>query len=292
IEQADCILAFGASLNQRTTSFGHSFPPGVPIIQVDSVRANIGRWFAADVAIVCDAGHAAQSLLQAVPARSITEQPLRQSDELQKLAAFSLASEFEPAHTPRTIDPRSLALELDMLLPRERNVVYDVGNFMQVAPLVSVPGPSHVKYSLDFASIGLGLGTALGFACGRPTEPTVLFVGDGGFLMSMGELETVVREDIPLIIILMNDCAYGAELHYLKMNNMPVAMSKFADIDFEPVAAAFGFTTATVRTLGELRALAPILGRPEGPIFIDCKINGSIPAPFLLENMAQETRKH
>src|SRR5690606_4789802 len=129
----------------------------------------------------------------------------------------------------------SLALELDRLLPEDRNVVYDVGNFMQIAPYVSVPGLANVKYTADFASIGLGFGTALGFACGAPERPTVLFIGDGAFLMTMGELETVAREDIPLVIVLMNDCAYGAELHYLKERNMPTEKSKFPDIDYAPI---------------------------------------------------------
>jgi thiamine pyrophosphate-dependent acetolactate synthase large subunit-like protein len=291
IQQADCVIAFGAGLNHRTTSFGHALPAGVPLIQVDAVRSNIGRWFPVDVAIVADARRAAEHLLEALPERPLSEQPLRAPEVLQKLAAFRLDSEFEAAPTPRTLDPRALALALDAILPRERNVVYDVGNFLQVAALVSVPSPAHVKHSLDFASIGLGFGTALGFACGAPDRPTVLFIGDGGFLMSMGELETVAREDIPLVIVLMNDCAYGAELHYLGSRSMPVALSKFPDVDFEPVAAAFGFTAATVRTLDELRALAPMLRAPEGPIFLDCKINGAIAAPFLLENLAQEATR-
>ena len=53
-DQADCVLVFGASLNFLTTSFGTSLPQ-VPLIQVDAVRTNIGRWFAADVGPVGDA---------------------------------------------------------------------------------------------------------------------------------------------------------------------------------------------------------------------------------------------
>ncbi|MDE2394887.1 MAG: hypothetical protein KGM91_05570, partial [Burkholderiales bacterium] len=113
----------------------------------------------------------------------------------------------------------------------------------------------------------------------------------GSFLMTMGELETAVREDIPLIILLMNDCAYGAELHYLQMRDMPVAKSVFLDIDFAPIAAGFGFRAETVRTIEELRALAPLLAKPEGPIFLDCKINASVVAPFLLETVEHERRK-
>ena len=99
-------------------------------------------------------------------------------------------------------------------------------------PYLSVPGPGHFKLTSDFASIGLGFGTALGVAKARPDETTVLVIGDGGFLMTMGELETVVREDLPLVIVLMNDCAYGAELHFLKMRDLPVAKSVFPDVDY------------------------------------------------------------
>lgn len=291
IDQADCVIAVGAGLNQRTTSYGLSLPVDAPLIQIDAVRTNIGRWYHADVSLVGDAKQAAEALLAAVPARPQADKPLH-SEELRRwLADFDLASEFVPQPTPRTMDARSLGLELDRLLPAERNVVYDAGNFLQVVPYVSVAGPERIKQASDFSSIGMGFGVALGFARGTPERPTVLFIGDGSFLMTMGELETVVREDIPLVIVLMNDCAYGAELHYLKMRDMPVQMSVFPDVDYAPVAEAFGFQAATVRTLEQLKELAPMLARPEGPIFLDCKINGAIAAPFLLESVDHERRK-
>ena len=291
IEQADCVVVFGAALNLRTTSYGMALPPDIPVIQVDSVRSNIGRWFHADVALVTDARQAAEQLSAALPARSAADRPLHADEMRNWLAKFDFASEFEPAHTPRTMDPRSLAIELGKLLPANRNVVYDSGNFLQVVPYLPVPGPGHVRMASDFSSIGMGFGTALGYACGTPERPTVFVVGDGSFLMNLGELETVVREDIPMVIVVMNDCAYGAELHYLKMRNMPVQKSVFPDIDFAPVAAAFGFETATVRTLDELRALAPLLAKPAGPILLDCKINAAVAAPFLLESIEYEKRK-
>lgn len=291
IDQADCIVVFGAGLNQRTTSYGMSLPVDVPLIHVDTQRDHIGRWYHADVAMVADAQSAAEQLLEAVPARPAADMLLRTDAMKNWLADFDLASEFQPQPTPRTMDARQLGLELDRLLPRNRNLVYDAGNFLQVVPYLSVPAPSHFKQASDFSSIGMGFGVALGFARGAPDRPTVLLLGDGSFLMTMGELETVVREDIPLVIVLMNDCAYGAETHYLQMRNQPIAMSLFPDIDFAPVAEAFGFTAATVRTLDELRALAPMLADPQGPIFLDCKINGAIAAAFLLESVEHERRK-
>ena len=287
IDQADCIVAFGAGLNQRTTSYGTSVPMGVPLIHIDIDQTHIGRWFHADVALVADARDAAEQLAEAVSERAASDKPFHSADTRQRLADHDLASEFQSADTPRTMDPRSFGIELDRLLPPDRNAVYDAGNFLQVLPYISGLGPGHVKSSADFASIGMGFGTALGFACGTPDRTTVFFVGDGAFLMTMGELETVVREDIPLVIVVMNDAAYGAELHFLKMRNMPVAKSVFADIDFAPVAEAFGFQAFTVRTLDELRKLAPVLQKPEGPIFLDCKINASVAAAFHNESVGK-----
>ena len=290
-DQADCIIAFGASLNQRTTSYGGAIQAGVPVIQVDCDRSHIGRWWTVDVAMVSDVLPAIEDLLSALPERSPAEKPFHTEANSKALASFDLASEFQPANTPRTIDPRSLTLALDRLLPTNRNVVYDAGNFFQVVPYLSVPGPAHFKTSIDSSSIGMGFGTALGFARARAAQTTVLFIGDGGLLMTLGELETGAREDLPLVIVLMNDCAYGAELHYLKERNMPVAKSQFLDIDFAPVAEAFGYQSFTIRTLDELQAIASTLQVAAGPLFLDCKINGAIAAPFVLEVLEHERRK-
>lgn len=282
-EQADCILVFGAGLNQRTTAKGTSLPMEVPLIHVDRLRGNIGRWLHADVAVVGDVKLAAEALLESVPARDAGDKEFHRPSFKGWLQTFSLDSDFNATHTPRTVDPRTVALALDRMLPADRNLVYDSGNFLQVAPYISVPDPSRIKQAGDFSSIGMGFGVAIGHAISSPERPTLFVVGDGGFLMTMTELEAVGRANIPLVVAVMNDCAYGAEVHFLKMHNMPVAMSVFPDVDFAPVAEPFGFETATVRTLDDLNALAPLLADPQGPILIDFKINGAIIAPFLLD---------
>ena len=291
IDQADCVVVFGAGLNLLTMSFGHSLPK-VPLIQVDADRSHIGRWHPADVAVVGDARLAAQALLEALPPGSNADRPFRSDETLRFLSEFDIARDFEPANTPRTVDPRSLGAALEKLLPARRNLVYDAGNFLGIVPYLSVPGPGHFKLTSDFASIGMGFGTALGVAKARPDETTVLVVGDGGFLMTLGELETAVREDLPLVIVVMNDCAYGAELHFLKMRELPVAKSVFPDVDYAPIAEAFGFQAATIRTLDDLKKVAPLLAKPEGPLLLDCKLNAAVAAPFMSEFHEFETRKH
>ncbi|MDX2157089.1 MAG: thiamine pyrophosphate-binding protein [Hyphomicrobiaceae bacterium] len=281
-DQADCVLVFGAGLNFLTTSFGTSLPQ-VPLIQVDSMRSNIGRWLNADVALVGDARLVAEQLLAAVPERRADDKPFHDEATSSLITAFDPAQDFQPANTARTVDMRSLGIELERILPQDRNVVVDGGNFLGIVPYLSVPDPGHFKMIGDFASIGLAFGAALGMAKGRSDKTTVLVVGDGGFLMTMGELETVVREDLPMVIVLMNDCAYGAELHFLKLRQQPIGKSVFPDVDFAPIAAGFGFDAETIRTLDDLRRIAPKLRKPEGPIFLDCKLNADVAAPFMSE---------
>lgn len=283
LDQADCILVFGASLNFYTTSKGKAFPD-VPVIHNDVSRHNIGRYFPADVAIVGDARDAAEQLTQAVAAA--TDKPFHDPAVLREIAQFDHTADFIPANTNRTLDPRVLAMELEKVLPKDRNIIYDAGNFIMAAGYLSVPGPAHLKASSDFASMGAGFGTAIGFATARPDQTNVLVIGDGGFVMAMSELETVARSGTRLIIIVYNDGAYGCELQFCRERNLPEQTSVFADIDFAPVAEALGFRTATIRTLADLEKAAADFGDWSDPILLDCKVNVDVQAPFIGELVA------
>lgn len=280
--QADAVLVFGASLNFYTTSKGKALPDA-PIIQVDAARASIGRWSAADLAIVGDARSVADQLAHALPARDASEKPFHKKDVLDDIAGFDISKDFIPANTSRTLDPRALALRLEDILPANRNLVYDAGNFIMVASYLSVAGPGHIKVSSDFASMGAGFGTALGFAVARPDETNVLVIGDGGFIMTLSELETVARSGIRMVIVVVNDCAYGAELQFCRHRNLPEATSVFADVDFAQIAEALGFRAFTIRTLQDLDALASQIEDWSEPILLDCKVNANVQAPFIGE---------
>ena len=66
------------------------------------------------------------------------------------LVAFDPADDFQAQNTARTLDPRTLAIEMDKLLPADRNLVYDAGNFLIGLPYLSVPGPGQFKLTSDF----------------------------------------------------------------------------------------------------------------------------------------------
>ena len=282
VEQADCVLVFGASLNFYTTSKS-TFFPDVPIIQVDADRSHIGRYYTADIAIVGDARLVAEQIAERCPPRDAADLPFRADAVREAIAAFDIASDFQPAHTDRTLDPRALAIRLGAMLPQDRSVVYDAGNFLMAACYIPVPGPDRLRFTSDFASMGAGFGTALGVATARPDTVTVLIVGDGGFMMTLSELETVARLALRVVVVVFNDCAYGAELQMCRLNNMPEAASLFADIDLAPLAETLGFTGITLRTLDDLERHRDALAECDGPILIDCKVNADVQAPFIAE---------
>ena len=283
IDQADCVLVFGASLNRYTTNDGSSLPTG-PVVHVDASRDHIGRFHWADVAVVGDVRLVAEQLCKALPPRGEADKPLRDEATRQMLETFDLADDFEAGPSQQTLDPRSLLLGLDRLLPDDRAVVTDNGNFFGfVPPHLSVPTPDRFKLSSDFAVIGLGFGTALGTLVGRPGVTTVLVIGDGGLLMSLGELESLARLYLPLVVVVMNDAAYGAERHFLELRNFSGRTAVSPDADFAALAQVFGIEAHTVRTVADLDALAPLLGQPTGPVLLDCKVTPTVVAPFLSE---------
>ena len=100
------------------------------------------------------------------------------------------------AHMPEVAESngdRTLALELDKILPQDRNIVVDGGNFLGVVPYLSVPDPGCFKMIGDFASIGLGFGAALGVAKARPGKTTVLNA-ILGLTTYQGELKVLGRD--------------------------------------------------------------------------------------------------
>ena len=282
IEQADCVIVFGASLNIFTISAGDALPAGVPVIHVDQDRSQIGRNWFADVAIVGDAVQVAEELARKC-VDTASQSEFRTEESRALVADFEFTQDFTSSDTQRTVDPRSAALMLGSLLPAQRNVVLDVGNFFQVAPFLGVTEPKRLKYTSEFGSIGMAFGTALGFCAGSPDVPTVLITGDGSLLMTLGELSTCISEDLPLIIVVMNDACLSAERHYLDLREMPVDKTMLPMIDFADVATCFGFETATVTSLSELEALGPLLNEGTSPVLIDIKINPAVPAGFLAE---------
>jgi thiamine pyrophosphate-dependent acetolactate synthase large subunit-like protein len=273
LPEADLILAFGASLNHWTTRNRELFDQSARIVQCDVECSAIGALTSVELGLAGDAAATAEALSEELARRSVNLAGFRTTEIQDEIAAFRL-DDFQDQSNGRTVDPRALMLKLDTILPREKTVVLDSGHCMGWAAVyLSAPDASGFIFSNDFQAVGLGLGTAFGAAIARPDRLTVLTPGDGGLMMSLGELETFVRYKIPLLVIVINDAAYGAEVHLLQNVGLPSNHALFRDNDFAAIASAMGAQGMTVREVTDLERLRTWLHEPRGAMVVDCKVD-------------------
>ena len=273
LSQADLILAFGASLNYWTTRNREMFAPSARILQCDRNSAAIGALTSADFGLVGDVTATVEALSDELAKRGVRATGFRTPEIRGEIDSFRLDN-FQDQSNGRTIDPRTLMLKLDAMLPRNRTVVIDSGHSMGW-PIIylSAPDAAGFVFSNDFMAVGLGLGTAFGAAIAHPHRLTVCAPGDGGLMMSLGELETFVRYKIPALVIVINDASYGAEVHLLKNVGLPGHGAFFRDNDFAAIASAMGAQGITVRDVRDLEALRTWLDERRGPMVVDCKVD-------------------
>jgi thiamine pyrophosphate-dependent acetolactate synthase large subunit-like protein len=141
---------------------------------------------------------------------------------------------------------------------------------------LSVPDTAGFCFTQAFQSIGLGLASAIGAGVARPDRLTVAALGDGGFLMSVAELTTAVRIGLPLLVVVYNDAAYGAEVHHFGPDGHRLDTVTFPDTDLARIGQGFGCAGLTVRSAADLAGVADWLAGPrEKPLVVDAKINAT-----------------
>jgi thiamine pyrophosphate-dependent acetolactate synthase large subunit-like protein len=282
IAEADLVLAFGAGLTRWTTRDGALIAHGAKVVQVDLDEESLGAHRPVHVGVVGDAAKTAEALLAA----GVANRGFRDTAGLEREIAEGSWRDapFEDAGDATHLDPRALSMALDALLPAERTVAVDSGHFMGFPPMyLRVPDPAGFVFTQGFQSIGLGLGSGIGAAIARPDRLTVACLGDGGALMALGELETLARLRLPLLVVVYNDAAYGAEVHHFGPQGLPLELVRFPDTDFAALARAAGAHGITARTLEDLEGVAGWLAQRDGPLVVDAKITPDFCAEWLEE---------
>lgn len=280
LSECDCVIAVGSSLSPETTEFGLLYADA-RTIQIDRNPGQIGENIPVDLGITADARACLTVLNDALAKRQYVQNQGWWNPDIRTSIAESRVIT-PPAYVKKSgkLDPRQVVAEIDRQMPKERTLVMDGGHYRSwVAGNVAVPAPDGFVWTSDFGSIGLGLYAAIGAAVGRPDRQTLLFVGDGGFMMSFEELETAARERIPLTIVVMNDGAYAAETHMLEMEDQPIKVSLFDNPDFSEVARALGATGLTVKDEEDLLGLDGKLTENKRPVLINAIINRDIVHP-------------
>ncbi|WP_394826856.1 thiamine pyrophosphate-binding protein [Pendulispora albinea] len=287
IRGADLVVAWGASLTMWTTRHGRIFDPDATVAQVALHPGDLGSHTRVDCGVVGDARKVAECIGAALVQRGFTSKGYR-SDALRERIASAVRWRdvpYEDDSDGERLDPRTLTIALDDMLPEARTVAVDSGNFVGYpAMYLRVPDERAFCFTQAFQSIGLGLPTAIGAALARPDRLTVAAVGDGGFLMSIAELETVTRLGLPMLIVVYDDAAYGAEVHHFAPGGHPLDTVQFPDRDLAAMARGFGCEALTVRTRADLEPLLSWLASPrESALLIDAKVTSKRGAWWLEE---------
>jgi thiamine pyrophosphate-dependent acetolactate synthase large subunit-like protein len=285
LPQADTVVVVGASVNHWTTKHGALISNNATVIQIDANANAIGRNYPADIAILGDAKASVQALTEALSERGHANQGFRTPELAEQIAARRWRDEpYEDAGTDEWIDPRTLTIALNDLLPRERNIAVDSGHLTGYPSMyLDVQDPNAWVFANGFQAVGLGLGNAIGASIARPDVPTVAALGDGGTFLSLPELETAARLKLTLLVLIYDDSAYGAEVHHFAPMGHDVSLVRFPDADLAAIAAAAGAKSATVRNTDDLAVVEEWLVNPHGPLVLDAKVNPTICAEWLEE---------
>ena len=278
LAMADCLIVFGASLNFFTTDY-QSLLAGKRVVHVNLDPTHIDRHATVAAGVVGDATVVAEAMIALLKEAEHQPSSFRTADLEKKLQEFDLSDSYEDKSYDGAVDPRTLTRQLDAGLPQDRQVVVDAGRFMLDALTMSVPNPRDLVTSHGFGAIGLGMSTAIGAAVAHPTRPTVLCIGDGGYMMGgLTELSTAVHLGLDLIVIVYNDGSYGAEHIQLVTKGMDPAASLHEWPDFCAVAESMGCDTAKITSLDDIDAALEVVKnrQPGRPVLIEASTDPDV----------------
>lgn len=249
--EADFILVVGTRFN-FVLDFGKPprFNSEATIVQIDIEPSGMGNNRAVDVALVGDAGAVLEQLVTAArdglgePNWAAWRQAL-QTNNQEKLAA--MASELNSDATP--IHPMRLFREVGELLPREAILIAE-GNetLLYSRRAIASYEPGHRLDEGPTGCIGVGVPFGVGAKAGKPDTPVVVLSGDGGFGMNGMELDTAVRNNLPLVVVINNNGGWTAASRDETRPGRDLGFTRY-----DKIAEALGAHSEFVQTPAEIR---------------------------------------
>ncbi len=292
---ADVVLVAGASLNAFQSRYGTLFAEGTRVIRLDNEPAEQLAHPAVTDYVRADLAPFLEALTGRIPYVEEARTWRTAAPEVATPAFRSAAPVEDPAEfgPDGRLNPRAVVAALEEILPDERSVVMDGGHFIGWAPMyLSVPDPqAMVLVGTAFQSIGLGFGSAAGVSVARPERTTVFFSGDGGGLMGLADFETFLRATARGVVVVLNDSAYGAELHQYASQGLDPTAMLIDEVDFAAIGRALGAAGAKATALADLTVLEDWLAtHDEGVFVLDVAISQKVVAEFMTASLTAGRR--
>jgi acetolactate synthase-1/2/3 large subunit len=267
--EADVVLVVGARLGEYD---GWGMPPqwGAPATQqtihLDADPMSIGLNRPVDLAIVADAKAGLAALLKAVQAKSALRSEMADLERYRDLSAPLMGQGFEYLGKAGTTgaNPAQMMMTVRQSFPADAITVLDGGNttLLGVAyhPILA---PHSFLYSVKMGYLGTGLPFAIGAKLAAPQRPVCLITGDGALGFNIMELETAARENVPIVVVVAVDDAWGMEKTAFKSQGFTPSDwaqrgIELAAVRYEGVAESMGCHGERVERIEQL---APALER-------------------------------
>ena len=237
ISQADVVIALGSRMGPFGTLPQHGmdyWPKEAKIIQVEADHTNLGLVKKIHVGIHGDAKAVAKALLAQIGGKQLACDATK-AERAKKIAAEKAAWEEElsawtherdtysldmieeakgekPFSGGRYLHPRQVLRELEKAMPPRAMVSTDIGNINAVSnSYLRFEEPRSFFAPMSFGNCGSSLPTMIGAKLACPDRPAIAYAGDGAWAMSMVEIMTAVRHDIPVTAVVFHNRQWGAE---------------------------------------------------------------------------------
>ena len=246
LERADCILVIGCKLGEIATKRYALPPKGVPVIHVDIVAEEIGRTTRTEIGLWGDALAAIQDFEAELSDGAAAQRAARKdyADEVaERMAKWRTETMVRLTSSERPVNMARMCHELNNVLPEDAILVADGGFAAHWTGLLfdtKRAGRGFVP-NRGFASIGYGLPGAMGAQLAAPDRPVVALTGDGGFNMTIGDLETARRLGTGVTLLVVNNAASG----YVKALQQALYGGRFQssdliELNYAEIAGKFG----------------------------------------------------
>ena len=274
---ADLIIAVGGSLSKHNADGGNMWPQAdVLQIDIDPVTTSQGR-VAAQAHLRADARLGVEALVARVKKRAVTWRSPGLAEAIATRPADSHVFERDDG----LFDPRDVVAALDAAIPQGWQLVNSSGHCSYYFAQMPKRRQEEFLTIREFGAIGNGISFAMGVAVARPEVPVVMFDGDGSLLMHVQELETIRRHGLNILIVALNDGAYGSEIHKLRAEGLSDAGAVFGDTDLAAIARGFGIGGERVTDLARLPELVEAFVRSGGAAVWDMPISDRIASPVM-----------